>query len=287
MNKLLLSALIATGALAGSALFAEVPVNMPYEEQIAFIRDGFANTLGALGDTPLDQQPQFSGALLILPDAMEIIQIQAKSTTIVPAATKAKLMSAMNRISTVLINLKEAKTQEERIAIAQKAIKTLQTNLSTLKTGLLDIYKTPTDLKNAVRNATEKFIATLKKWVDAYMSTQAEKRGSLSEATKKQLIDDSKAVEIYQAPTAEKPELNADEANVLCQTINLSSQEAKDECLQIAPAFLEDSKNIKDSASWKKAMLKYHPDRNGGKEVYIELTKKLTKSKPVTKSEPA
>ncbi|HBY05473.1 MAG: hypothetical protein UV38_C0003G0045 [candidate division TM6 bacterium GW2011_GWE2_42_60] len=257
MNKLLLSALIATGAFVGSALFAEVDVAMPYEDQIAFIREGFANTLEALGNTALDQQPQFASALLILPDAMEIIKTQAKSTTIVPAATKAKLMSAMNGISTVLINLKEAKTQEERIAIAQKAIKTLQTKLNTLKTGLFDIYKTPTDLKNAVRNATEKFIETLKKWVAG------------------------QAVEIYQAPKteerSEKPQLSPNE---LCQTLNLKTQEAKNECLQIAPVFLEDMKNVKDRESWKKAMLKYHPDRNDGKEVYIGLQRVLYSSKP-------
>lgn len=187
MNKLLLSALLVTGAIAQTAFSSTT--SMPYEDQIAFIRDGFANTLAALSNVKLDDKPQYQEAINVLAEVKDILGIQTKSTTIVPTATKIKLMNAANRISNTLINLKEAANQQERIDIAKKAIKSLQANLKSLKTGVMDIYKTPTDLKNALHKATESFIETLKKWIGQHPELFEEIKESTGKISSAQLTE--------------------------------------------------------------------------------------------------
>lgn len=189
MNKLLLSALLVTGAIAQTAFSSQKTTSMPYEDQIAFIRDGFANTLAALSNVKLDDKPQYQEAMNVLAEVKDILGIQTKSTTIVPTATKIKLMNAANRISNTLINLKEAVNQQERIEIAKKAIKSLQANLKSLKTGVMDIYKTPTDLKNALHKATESFIETLKKWIGQHPELFEEIKESTGKISSAQLTE--------------------------------------------------------------------------------------------------
>jgi len=166
MKNSILSTIALTGFLAISTVTAEVPANIPYELQITLIRSTLGDALGALKNG--DSSSAYANINSLLDDANDVLNIQGKST--LSAATKTKAKSALANIRKVIENLSAAPTNAERIDIAKKSLKTLNLHLKQTKPGILDIYKTEIDVKQAVNFALDAIISNLESWIPGKMS---------------------------------------------------------------------------------------------------------------------
>ncbi|HBL98188.1 TPA: hypothetical protein DDZ86_00925 [Candidatus Dependentiae bacterium] len=171
MKRLLLPAILVASFCASVSLMG---AQQNYETNMKSIREGLTNMMVGLGETTIDKA-QYQNALIVLEEVQQIVNFEAKNPQIVAKNIKAKLDDAIAAIKRILENLNNGSSTDERLKIAETGIKTLKTKLPGLRTGFTDIFKTPTDLKNAMYAVVVAFIATLEKF-----QKDAQQSGSVS-----------------------------------------------------------------------------------------------------------
>ncbi|HBL98189.1 TPA: hypothetical protein DDZ86_00930 [Candidatus Dependentiae bacterium] len=208
MKRFLLPAILVASFCASVSL---MDAQQNYETNLKFIREGFTNTMVGLGETTIDKA-QYQNALRVLEDAQQIVNFEAKDPKIVAKNIKAKLDDAIAKMRDILESLRNVSSTDERLDIATKGIGVLKTKLPGLKTGLTDIFKTPTDLKNGMYAVVAALIATLEKFqrdaqqsggVEPVNKASADLVGEvlkLGEELKEKLYDLSTGVQFKMAP---------------------------------------------------------------------------------------
>lgn len=149
--------LILFGFLVCARFLVHAEMTISYEGQIRSIQNKLAYSLGAVD---LENPSSINDSIFVLNNVTLSINSLMEDKSVVPSATKKKIEKAISTIKNALEvmqkNTRYDKTTRKQRTEAQ--LQLLEVAHKSMKTGILDVSKTPRDLKDALYIAIESFI---------------------------------------------------------------------------------------------------------------------------------
>ncbi len=157
MKKMVLKLFIATVffAISGSTFLIGMDNSVSYKGEVDFIRGSLAFELGSVN---LKDPWAISQTLFVLRRAEGFIDREVGMA----ATTKKKIEKAVAAIKNALEQMQKISSKEKRKQVAQVQLQKLMSVQKSMHRGVFDVFKTPTEIKEALDIALESFISNLK-----------------------------------------------------------------------------------------------------------------------------